>query len=788
MKSPTFFSRTTIVGVVVNYVFRYALICLLVCGCAAQMNYMNGWDHLQAGDYVTGLNELQAAMAADPENTRYRVDWLNKRDEVTNILLARAGKAAAAQNTAAAEQIYTTILTYDAINARAKAGLDALQNQIKANQQAQSAAAALAQGNVQSALTLANEALSIAPDNIEARTVKRQISERESRDMLNTPSLSNLYKKPISLEFRDTSLKMVFELLSRTTGINFILDRDVKADQRTTIFLKKASLEDALHMLAATNQLDIKVLNGSSVLIYPNTSAKAKEYQDLIVRAFYLQSADAKTTSEMLKSLLKLKDVFVDEKFNMLVVRDSPEAIGLTEKLIALYDLPEPEVMLEVEVLEIDRTLALNMGIQITDSLTVTPLSALSSTVGVVASGTTVTTNQQSVASLFPLNKSNVGFTSLPTATITADQQNGDANLLANPRIRVRSHDKAKILIGDKIPLITTTTGQTGFVSENIQYLDVGLKLNVEPVIYPGDQVVIKLNLEVSSLGQQTQTKSGSIAYQIGTRSAETVLRLQDGETQILAGLLNNEERSSADGLPGLTSLPLIGRLFSNQQNSHNKTEIVLSITPHLIRGVQRKDPSAEMFWSGTDETLSNKPLQLRIQDDDAAKKVSPANAAPGAAIDNTKATVAAPDIAAINSPLKLSWNGPEQLAVGKEAQIDLMIDTSVAMRNLPMQIAYDPKKLEITSIEDGGYFNRDGNQGNLSQTVDKNGGRIAIALGGNLDATGAAGKLLSLKVKALVPGEASLDLTGITPMGAKQSFTKPVLPVQHALLLTNNE
>jgi general secretion pathway protein D len=222
--------------------------------------------------------------------------------------------------------------------------------------------------------------------------------------------------------------------------------------------------------------------------------------------------------------------------------------------------------------------------------------------------------------------------------------------------------------------------------------------------------------------------------------------------------------------------------LFSSQQNSHNKTEIVLSITPHLIRGVQRKDPTAEMFWSGTDTTLSNKPLQLRIQEDESATKGLPGSAAPAASAENKTPA----EIAAINSPLKLHWAGANQLAVGKETQIDLMIDTSIAMRNLPMQIAYDPKKLEVTAVEDGGYFSRDGNQGNLSQTIDKNGGRIAIALGGNLDASGASGKLLSLKVKALVPGEASLDLTGITPMGAKTSFTKPALPVQHNMIFQN--
>ncbi|MET3124363.1 general secretion pathway protein D [Oxalobacteraceae bacterium GrIS 2.11] len=758
------------------------LICALMTGCANQMKHMDGWDHLQAGDYVTGLNELHAAMAADPANMRYRADWLTKREEVTNILLVRASKAVAAQNIEAAEQIYQTILAYDDTNARAKAGLEALQHQLKANQLAQAASAAFAQGNVQSAQTLANEALSIAPDNMVAKAVKRQLDERDSRDMLNGPSLGNLYKKPITLEFRDTSLKLVFELLSRTTGINFILDREMKTDQHTTIFLKKASLEDALNMLAATNQFEVKVMNASSVLIYPNTQTKSKEYQDLIVRAFYMHSADAKTTSELIKSILKLKDIFVDEKYNMLVVRDSPEAIGLAEKLILLYDLPEPEVMLEVEVLEIDRTFALNMGIQVSDQLTVTPLSALSTgTSNGTTPGTASTSSSQSIASIFPLTKSNVGFVSLPTATISANQQNGDANLLANPRIRVRSHDKAKILIGDKIPLITTTSGNTGFVSENIQYLDVGLKLNVEPVIYPGDEILIKLGLEVSSLGQEVQTKSGSIAYQIGTRSADTVLRLVDGETQILAGLLNNEERSSANGLPGLTSLPIVGRLFSNQHDSHNKTEIVLSITPHLIRGVQRKDPSAEMFWSGTDATLRNKPLQLRIQDDDTSAKAAgaKANPAPDNKIDPAM-------LAAINSPLKLSWNGPTAVKAGQEIQLDLMIDTSITMRNLPMQIAYDPKMIEVVAVDDGGYFSRDGNQGNLSQTVDKNGGRIAIALGGNADATGSTGKLLSLKVKGLVPGEASLDVTSMTPMGAKQSFAKPVLPVQHAILVQN--
>src|SRR5262245_55932580 len=188
-----------------------------------------------------------------------------------------------------------------------------------------------------------------------------------------------------------------------------------------------------------------------------------------------------------------------------------------------------------------------------------------------------------------------------PMLVFRLNQQVGRANILANPRLRVKNREKAKVHIGDKVPVITTTAGATGFVSESVNYLDVGLKLEVEPVVTLEDDVGIKVGLEVSNVSQQVKTTSGTVAYQVGTRNANTTLRLHDGETQVLAGLISDEDRRSADKVPGLSRLPILGRLFSNNSDTVNKTEVVLLITPRIVRNIDRPGARIEEFNSGSE-------------------------------------------------------------------------------------------------------------------------------------------------------------------------------------------
>jgi general secretion pathway protein D len=188
-----------------------------------------------------------------------------------------------------------------------------------------------------------------------------------------------------------------------------------------------------------------------------------------------------------------------------------------------------------------------------------------------------------------------------PLIALNLRQQAGRTNVLANPRIRVKNKEKARIHIGDKVPVITTTAGATGFVSESVNYLDVGLKLEVEPLVHLEDDVGIKVGLEVSNISNEVKTGSGTVAYQVGTRNANTTLRLRDGETQVLAGLISDEDRRSAQKVPGLAQLPVLGRLFSSDNDTVNKTEVVLLITPRVLRNIERPGVRLEEFNSGTE-------------------------------------------------------------------------------------------------------------------------------------------------------------------------------------------
>jgi len=331
--------------------------------------------------------------------------------------------------------------------------------------------------------------------------------------------------------------------------------------------------------------------------------------------------------------VLKTKDVVVDERLNMIVMRDTPEVIHIAEKLVAANDLADPEVMLEIEVLEISRSRLQELGIAYPNQISVN--SRIPVTTSTAGSGIAVTPN--------------------PAANFR--KTTGDVNLISNPRIRVRNNEKAKILVGDKVPIITTTSTANVGISENVTYIDVGLKLDVEPRITLDDFVNIKIGLEVSSLGDRTTTRNGATVYTIGTRNASTLLRLRDGEMQILAGLIQDEERKNASKLPALGDIPILGRLFSNQEDRKNKTEIVLAITPHILGNIRRPDAEISEYWSGTENGISDKP-QLAAPAGNgssstsgpAVESTSGAAAADASAVSSEDAMIAQPDPAAANA------------------------------------------------------------------------------------------------------------------------------------------
>ena len=570
-----------------------AVLVTMVSGCAGQLALRDGANLVAADQVEAGLAVYQNALLQDASNTRLRMAYVQTLERAIQSYLERAEKLYQEGRWIDAEMLFQRALGLSPRNERARAGLAAIERDGRHAALVAEGAAELRKGNLESARMKLSNVLSEDPKNPEARALLATLESKDEASAKESVLAAN-FRKPISIDFKDAQLKQVFEAVASSSGMNFLFDTDIKLDQKTSIMLKNSTIEAALYYILMTNQLDHQVMDMNTLLIYPNNAGKQKEYQQLVVKKFPLLNANAKAIAETLKTLMKPRDLVIDEKLNMLIMRDSPDAIRLAGKLIALQDVAQPEVMLELEVLEVSRTRLQELGIAFPGSLTLVPLA-------------TSTGGTLKLSDLRNLNSDNIGATVDPLK-LNARAVDSDTGLLANPRIRVLDREKARVVIGNRVPTITTAITATGIISESVSYIDVGLKLDVEPTIFLDNDVAIRVGLEVSNVVDQQKTTNGTTTYTIGTRSATTVLRLKDGENQVLAGLINDEDRRAANKLPGLGDLPLIGRLFGSNLTNANKTEIVLSITPRLIRNNRRQDAALVEFLSGTETSARRRP------------------------------------------------------------------------------------------------------------------------------------------------------------------------------------
>lgn len=550
----------------------FLLITLTLSGCAGEAAHRQGIDLFVVGKQEEGLAKLEQASTEAPDNAVFRLAYRNARQRVIQRLFGEAVRERTAGRMETAEAIYRRILVLDNDNTVALDGLASLAQEMQRSMQ----------------------------------PAELGHPRAQSEEPVMEPTLRASFRKAATLEFRDADLRQVLEALSKHSGLNFILDKDVPPTS-VSVVLRDVSVAEALELILTTHQLRHRVLGETTLLIYPDTASKLVDHQDLMVRSFFLANSEAKQVATMLTSILKAKNVFADEKLNLLIMRDTPAMIQLAERLVATQDVAEPEVMLEVAVVEVSRSKLSNLGIRLPNQLSLSPLPAIGGAL-----------------TLFDLRNLNSGTIGANVSPLTINLQDDTdiTNLLANPRIRTHNREKALIRIGDRVPVITSTATSTGFVSESVQYVDVGLKLEVEPTIFPNDEISIKVALEVSSVVKEIVSKAGTVSYQIGGRNAATVLRLKDGETQVLGGLINDDDRRNANRFPGLGRLPIIGRLFSREANNNVKSELVLSITPRIVRGLSPPAQVPRKYWSGTE----NHP---RLMADPSPPLDQPASIAP---------------------------------------------------------------------------------------------------------------------------------------------------------------
>ncbi len=452
----------------------------------------------------------------------------------------------------------------------------------------------------------------------------------------------------------------------------------------------------------------------------------------------------------------------------------------MAEKLVASIDVADPEVLIEVEVLEIARSKILNLGI--------TPPSSITASASSVAGGVSAAAGGAAASGLVwsDLAHQNAGTIGITPVKITANalQTVGNTDTLASPRIRARNKEKAKILIGSRVPVITQATVLSAGGSANsssVQYLDVGLTLEVQPTVYQDGDVAIKIGLEVSSI-INTVNVGDTQAYTIGTRNANTLLRLKDGETQILAGLIQDSDTRSAAGIPGLSQIPIVGRLFGTHSNDREKSEIVLSITPHIIRTQLRAASDNTEFWYGTETRARLSPFAAGAggASGGGAGGVSGGAGSVGPVGPRVSATQPiVPQPAAAQGPAgpppppsgpppkpTVSIEGPGETAVGQEFDVTVRMSTDVGIGKLRGQVRFDPAALQLMSATAGDIVPSSAG----SPNVDAKNGGAQVDVVANDDPVQGEGSLMLLRFRALTARNASIINAQVSAMGSANS------------------
>ncbi|MBX8472975.1 secretin and TonB N-terminal domain-containing protein [Pseudomonas sp. RIT778] len=566
-------------------------LCAGLAACSsAQVANKEASDLIEQGQYEAGLARIEEGLREDPRDTELHLLLNSGRAKAITALLTSGDTDRARRDFASARTAYSRVLTIEPNNRRAQDALRQLDYLRSMDEKLELARGDLRRGDIYGADRQVKQILELDPKNDGALELQGNIRLVQSRNVVQYPQLRTRLDRPVTLEFRDANLKTIFEVLSQVAGLNFIFDKDLRPDMKATIFVRDVRIEDAVQLLLQQNQLHQKVVNENTLLIFPDSPQKLKDYQELVMRTFYLTSIDANTALNMIKTMLKTRDVFVDERLNTLTMRDTEDAVRMAEKLLQSQDQSNPEVVLEVEVMEVATQRILDLGLQ------------WPNTFGVVNSdGSAVTLLDQ----LKGINSSRISISPSPQAKINA--QDNDINTLASPVIRVSNREQARIHIGQRVPIISATSvpsTQGPVITESVTYLDVGLKLEVQPTVHLNNEVAIKIALEVSNATPLEPTRQGTIPVQVDTRNAQTSLRLHDGETQILAGLMRNDHGATGNKIPGLGDIPGLGRLFGSNKDTIGKSELVLSITPRIVRNLPYQSPSDMEFPTGTETSM----------------------------------------------------------------------------------------------------------------------------------------------------------------------------------------
>lgn len=438
---------------------------------------------------------------------------------------------------------------------------------------------------------------------------RMEAAKRRTRGVrARSPMLEPASDKPINLNFPSSKpIKQIYQALAAGAGINVIFDPQLK-DDNVSIVLTNMEFRRALETLMRQENHFYKVIDEKTILIAADTPQNRKTYEDLVIRTFFLSNADATEVSNALRNLLLTQRIYPNKAENSITIRDTADKVAVAERIIEQNDKQLSEVVVDVELLQINTTKKEDLGLLLSTYGTSASAPAPGGTTDL---GTALPKDTFSWDQLKALTIRSFGFT-LPGLTYNFIKNNADFEILARPQLRISEGQKAQLVIGDRTP-IPTTTFQSQFASggasvatpiTSFQYQDVGIKIEVEPRVHHNKEVTLKLTLEVSQVGEPVKV-AGQEQPVIGTRTISSTIRLKDGETNFLAGLFRSDKKRSKNFVPFLGEIPVLGRLFSNTTKTNETKDLILTLTPHIIRTPDVTEEDLTPLYVGTDANIS---------------------------------------------------------------------------------------------------------------------------------------------------------------------------------------
>jgi len=620
--------------------------------------------------------------------------------------------------------------------------------------------------------------------------------------------LAPISNVPITLKVTEKS-NVIYETVGKLAGINVLFDPDYTPRQ-VHVELNNVTLQEALEIISFETKTFWRPVTPNTIFIAQDNPAKRKELEQNVIKTFYLsnlsQPTELQDVVNAMRTILEVSRIQQLPSQGAIVVRGTPDQVALAQKLVDDLDKAKPEVMIEIAVMQVSRDKSHTLGINPPTSVSVQLQPNISSTGSTTSTTTTssttsTTTNGISLNTLANLNATDFQVT-IPQASATALMADNDTKVIQNPQIRALDGQKASLKIGERVPVATGSfqpgiggVGINPLVNTQFQYLDVGVNIDITPRVHSGREISLKLSMDVSEV--DSYVSIGGISQPvIGQRKIEHDIRLKDGEVSVLGGMMEDSKTKSLTGIPGLASIPILKYLFAQDTSDHSSNEVIFVLIPHIIRGPEISHGSNEMLDVGTANALS-----LRLTN--AKAPTSPATAPAGspsssAVAPNAPASAAAPMQAQVTqtpTPQNFSLSSPTppnvagagaaggtflfdpptlNQAKGSTFTVNVMLSGGQNVYSVPVQLNYDPNKLEVVNVSNGGFLSQDGQIVTVAHREDTTTGTMQITASRPPGAGGVSGQgaVVTLTFMAKAPGQSALT---ITRGGARDPAMQPI-------------